>query len=59
LKRQPEVCDGLRRWRARTAAAAVAAVATGVSALALTFGTDMGHALASALIKVLRRMSVP
>jgi hypothetical protein len=29
-------------------------VATAASTLALTFGSDMGHALASALVKALR-----
>jgi hypothetical protein len=38
----------------RLCAALAAAVATAASALALTFGTDVGHALAGALIRVLR-----
>jgi hypothetical protein len=44
----------LRRLRASAVAMAATALATAASALALTLGTDVGHALASALIRALR-----
>jgi hypothetical protein len=59
LKRQPEGRNELprRRWaglRTRAVASLMTVVTAAAGALALTFGTDVGHALATALVKALR-----